>query len=272
MNPSTNESELFSGLSALIHNNVLIPVCTYLNKRETVGPVTVEELASLLLLPSSSPAPSGRLLSNAPPSLSNVPTDSKKRTTRAKTALDDKEQCVYVYYRGVQEGKRCTKKVTAGSNYCTSHKSTKVAKQSTGGTVDLPGGFPPVKTNKGNISVDNIGPGLYREATHNLLLKTGERANEYIACGVINNDDIKNPLPLTDKEIEYCKSIGVAYVDPKLPAKGSPLPVVGGSPLPRVGGSPLPRVGLTPIPLGGASSDVGNYDDPVDDLEGEDEM
>ena len=291
-----NESVVFGGLSGLLRTNVLTPICSYLQTRQQQGPLTVEELANVLKLPSSAPLPSSTPgssfapmpsgfpaaagfagMTGAPPMLTGfagmpMPLGAQKKT-RGKTTntqpAADHERCVYQITRGANKGNRCINKIEGGLQYCTQHKGTRAAQnhmqggapaqgqmqgQMQGGMSGMPGlpGMPmmpgmqsmpmmPVaQPQQPKIQVHQVAPGLYREASQGLAIKTGSTPNEYIACGVLVDPKTTQITPLTPDKIDYCRQIGLAYVDPSKPGESVVKPAPVNNYAPPVNGSFAP--------------------------------
>jgi hypothetical protein len=170
---------------------------------------------------------------------------SKGRAKSPAEVPPDNERCQYTITRGANKGLRCSKRCETGIPYCKQHKTTKVAKEhlerlnggapQSGGaqpgvpSQGMPGGLPgmsgmnPAMFNsqqsaqpkKPQMNAVQIGPGFYREVTHNLALKTG-KPGEFICCGFFPDPNNTNNIqPLTKEVMDFCQQNQLGYVDPE---------------------------------------------------------
>jgi len=162
-NTSTNESAVFNGMSDLLRNHVLTPICQHLAQKGIH--VSVEELASVLKLPASTAAPPAPQMSafgqgvppvaTAPPSLMGLPGLGMPLTQAGKHAgkkgptapVPDNERCQYVFTRGRNKGQRCPVRAESGQHFCGGCKGKKSAQNQLqtggvgGGMIAMPGQF-----------------------------------------------------------------------------------------------------------------------------------
>lgn len=140
-------------------------------------------------------------------------------------------QCQYKFTIRKRLGERCTKKAMEGSLFCKACRNKKSSKKQEEEWFErnappnpekLPDGMPkpPASGDMSNqiitFSVKDVGPNLYLEPNHRILMRTIE-PNCYVAIGHCPGEDLSSPNPLAPQHIEFCKKHRVSIVDPTSP-------------------------------------------------------
>ena len=169
MNPNTNESVVFQGLSGLLRSHVLTPIVNYLGTRNAMqGQVTVDELANILRLPASAAIPQAPMAmqpqlgvqpqmgmqQGAMPGLfgltgltgfAGAQPATKAKSGKAAEPVPANERCQYVMSRGQNAGRQCEKRAAPGNVFCTTCSGKKAAATQIAGKGGVPmmgGGLP----------------------------------------------------------------------------------------------------------------------------------
>lgn len=221
----SNNLEIFTGAcAAFVTSSVLTPIVKFLNEKGTV--VTVEELAAVLQLPASRAGfnqsiPSmgfGGTIPSMTPSI--APSSRRSANSSAVSAVPVGESCAYVYKRGDQKGKNCSKAKAPGSDYCASCiKSRKnLPKEiSSGNTPNVPGVAPgafPMSDQQTsaegqlNVVAYDESRKLYLEPTRQFILHAVSDGSIVVIGRLC--DKTSKIVPLTAEEIKVAEQLGIS--------------------------------------------------------------